>query len=1122
MSDDEFEPRWVGSGWTVFNNKGKPVRQYEPFFSDTHDFEFGVEVGVSPVLFYDPVERVVATLHPNHTWEKVVFDPWRQEIWDVNDTLLLDPKQDDDVKSFFLRLPDTEYLPTWYAQRAGGGLGAQEQNAANKTVVHAATPSIAHADSLGRTFLTIAHNKFERNNVMHEESYATRVQFDIEGNQRAVIDAKDRIVMRYDYDMLGTRIHQASMEAGERWMLNDVTGKPIYAWDSRNHRIHATYDPLRRPTDSFLSESNSPEILIGRTEYGESQLHPETKNQCGKIVKLFDQAGIVSTEDYDFKGNLLTSRRQFAREYKATLDWSASLMLETEVFAGSTTYDALNRPVSSTSPDGSVYRPTFNEATLLETVSVNLRGALTPMPFVTNIDYDAKGRRVLIEYGNNVRTEHRYDPLTFRLSNLKTTRLSDQALMEDLSYTYDPAGNITRIQDDAQQTIYFNNQVATPSNDYTYDAIYRLINAEGREHIGQAAHPETTWNDQFRVHLPHPGDGQAMRRYSERYEYDPVGNFERMIHQATNGDWTRAYAYNEVSLLEPGKQSNRLSSTTVGVNNPELYPYDAHGNMIAMPHLPAMRWDYRDQLERVDLGGGGTAYYVYDVGGQQVRKVVEKNGGMLIEERIYLGGFEIFRRRNGSGTLTLERETLHVMDDKQRIALVETCTQSNDGSPAQLIRYQFSNHLGSALLELDDAAQIISYEEYSPYGSTSYQAQRSGLERNPKRYRYTGMERDEESGLNYHGARYYAPWIGTWLSTDPAGIVDHINMYIFSRNNPINFNDRSGRNSNKVSEAENALINERTRLDDLVENKLPETLSAQRQLEVELKSTEESIKQLESDIKKLNPNEAGFAARKQELEAELLRNQGHYGVTRSDLEIAGERVQQVEVDIKKSESTVKTLARRVTKLGGDPNVERGDVRYGKADPASLAETEVDDLEKKFEELEGKKKPTGGGGSGGTRKKSGPTKRWWGRGGGAPGAGGGGTASPTSVPIDFSLQREVPEGLGPRKSWTENEIENFEQWGFDTLRGLSTGGPAGAVKALFGDPTRLPVAASTVMVSPHMFGARGGIQSLAAECMNPANCMKRDWRYYMIDTINIGRELQGKKPITWGQLTSGNY
>jgi len=46
------------------------------------------------------------------------------------------------------------------------------------------------------------------------------------------------------------------------------------------------------------------------------------------------------------------------------------------------------------------------------------------------------------------------------------------------------------------------------------------------------------------------------------------------------------------------------------------------------------------------------------------------------------------------------------------------------GAPVteQLIRYQYSNHLGSASLELDNNANIISYEEYYPYGSTAYQA----------------------------------------------------------------------------------------------------------------------------------------------------------------------------------------------------------------------------------------------------------------------------------------------------------------------------------------------------------------------------------------------------------------
>ena len=38
-------PGWVASGWTIFNNKGKPVRKYEPFFDDTNDFKFGLAVG---------------------------------------------------------------------------------------------------------------------------------------------------------------------------------------------------------------------------------------------------------------------------------------------------------------------------------------------------------------------------------------------------------------------------------------------------------------------------------------------------------------------------------------------------------------------------------------------------------------------------------------------------------------------------------------------------------------------------------------------------------------------------------------------------------------------------------------------------------------------------------------------------------------------------------------------------------------------------------------------------------------------------------------------------------------------------------------------------------------------
>ena len=265
-----------------------------------------------------------------------------------------------------------------------------------------------------------------------------------------------------------------------------------------------------------------------------------------------------------------------------------------------------------------------------------------------------------------------------------------------------------------------------------------------------------------------------------------------MIHQAQNGNWTRGYTYDELSLIEPGKVSNRLSSTSVGAVT-DKYPYDAHGSMTAMPHLAAMAWNFKDQFLSADLGGGGTTFYLYDAGGQRVRKVVEWQNGTRQKERIYLGGYEVYREYDAAGAdITLERETLHVMDDKQRVALVETRTQGSDGSPAQLTRYQCGNHLSSVSLELDSAGNVISYEEYYPYGSTSYQAGDSATEVSLKRYRYTSKERDDETGFAYHGTRYYAPWVGRWISADPAGLIDGSNLFRYGRGNSINLIDATG------------------------------------------------------------------------------------------------------------------------------------------------------------------------------------------------------------------------------------------------------------------------------------------------------------------------------------------
>jgi RHS repeat-associated protein len=800
----------------VFNNKGLPVRQYEPFFTATPEFEFARAEGVSAVLFYDPPGRVVATLNPDASYAKTTFDSWHQDVWDAADTVLLDPRKDPDVRGYAGRyLAVLAAQPggwaTWYARRIDGELGRAALRGAEQTAAHAGTPTRSWLDTLGRTFLTVAHNRVREDRRLADQFCRIRSKLDIQGNEHEICDALGRAVMRHGFAMLGGQVSHAGMDTGGGQALPDVMGKTVYAHDSRGFVLRTDYDALRRPVRSYVTGPGITGVALqGRTEYGESAVDAEARNLRTRVARQFDGAGIATSSAYDFTGNLLGSIRQFAVEYADdVVDWASDLPLEDREYTAGTSYDALNRPVSMTSPDGSVQIFSYDPAGLLDRLDGRLRGAAATTAFAERIEYNARGQRTLLRYGNGTSTAYSYDPLTFRVTRIVT--LLGSRRLQDLRYTYDAVGNPTQVSDRAQQQSFFRNQVVRPSARYTYDALYRLIEATGREHLGQGGdgrpHPEPPGaTDAPRTGLPHPCDGTAMSRYTERYTYDEVGNLLLVRHRSADpahGGWARAYRYEEASLLEPGRFSNRLSSTGPARERPppRRFGYDEQGNTTSIPQIPLMRWDHADRLHATarqvaQRGVPSTTYYIYDVAGQRVRKVTERaaNRGQATRksERIYVGAFEVYREYGADGTATLERETLHVFSDMRRIALVETRTAGIDRGAGELIRYQFANHLDSSVLELDEAGKVITYEEYYPYGSTSYQAVRASTE-TPKRYRYTGKERDQETGLSYHGSRYYAPWLGRWTAADPGGMADGPNLYSYARCNPLRMVDLDGK-----------------------------------------------------------------------------------------------------------------------------------------------------------------------------------------------------------------------------------------------------------------------------------------------------------------------------------------
>ncbi|HEY1217102.1 MAG TPA: hypothetical protein VGE93_26035, partial [Bryobacteraceae bacterium] len=503
--------RWIGSGKKVYNNKGKPVMQYEPWFSNMPGYEEAPANGVTPVLHYDPLGRTVQADFPDGSFSKTAFDGWVEIAYDPNDTVT---------------------ASQWYV-RSMASADPLQIDAATKAAAHDDTPSAKHLDGLGRGTYTVEYNR--TNGV--DAFYATQTVLDWKNNPLQVIDPLGNTVMQYDYDLLNRVIHQLSMDAGERWMLHDAMDKPMNQWDvngAEQYVYRYEYDALHRPLKSYI-EIGPTEYLFAYNIYGEGTPGDVANNLRTKPYRQFDEAGLMTNYQYDFKGNPAKGARTLALGHKAAQPllpantWSgneaADQSLLGQEYGMQMEYDALNRMVAQQVNGTDTIVQGYGEAGMLNTVDVYFGGG-PKTPVVRRIGHNEKGQRLNIQYGNNTVTNFQYDPATFRLARMTSTRNNGADILQDIFYYYDPAGNITYAQDKAQPPVFYNNQQVLSDGNYSYDALYRLIRTSGREQIGQNTVNENATGNNYRDFpfgtlppLPSPTDQQALRNYTQAYQY---------------------------------------------------------------------------------------------------------------------------------------------------------------------------------------------------------------------------------------------------------------------------------------------------------------------------------------------------------------------------------------------------------------------------------------------------------------------------------------------------------------------------------------------------------------------------------------------------------------------------
>jgi RHS repeat-associated protein len=247
-----------------------------------------------------------------------------------------------------------------------------------------------------------------------------------------------------------------------------------------------------------------------------------------------------------------------------------------------------------------------------------------------------------------------------------------------------------------------------------------------------------------------------------QFQYDQYGN-----------QWTSGNGGIPVSGLMPTTNIFNAANRMNGIS------YDGAGNQTVMG-ADTLTYNAENQVTQVTetpAAGGGQVQYIYDADGRRVLKTFT-NGPATV----YV--YDIF------GRLSAEYST-----GAPTSASCGTC-------------YLSSDHLGSTRLVTDEGGNTIARHDYVPFGEevpasmAGRHAEWGPLADNVNQ-KFTGKERDSETGLDFFGARYFSAVQGRFISPDwsekpqPVPYADFadpqtLNLYSYIQNNPLVKNDPDG------------------------------------------------------------------------------------------------------------------------------------------------------------------------------------------------------------------------------------------------------------------------------------------------------------------------------------------
>lgn len=674
--------------------------------------------------------------------------------------------------------------------------------------LHTRTPTVVVLDNRGSTIREINYCRHP-DAINQTDERITRHQYHARGYLQQSIDARLHEIQQSDatiqsniqqtISLGGALSLSQGVDNGNSFNLNDIEGTISQQINAKETVTTYKYSDQRFARYLEQVEEgtliNSDTVVIQKLMWGVNDEKYIANNQIGKCIEHLDTAGRKTVDSFSLLGAVLSEAQQL--HYGSYINWDSNNEInrieEKEKRTTQYIYDATGMVLIETDCEGHQRRIHYDIAGFIKQSWLTLKGQ-SEQTILRSLSYSAAGKKLREAQGNGLVTTYEYEPETQRLLHVKTQRPQGHALgaklMQDLRYEYDPVGNIVCVKNDAEATRYWRNQKIVPENRYVYDSLYQLVSATGRE----SANQQTPASMQSQPVTTLVKDVQSYTNYTRLYTYDRGGNLTQIRHNSP----TAQQSFTQDIIVSSKTNRALLKSQYSDPHQVDNY-FDESGNLTKLLNGENVIWDSRNHLKATnDVIEGGYLYegetYQYNSAGQRITKLRGRKISYGNLEKVtthYLPNIEIWEVNEDPVT---EKYAVVQINAGTSAKVRALCWEigTPKGIENNALRYSYDDGVGNSGLETDGQGQLVSYEEYYPYGGTAIWSSQNAVEANYKTIRYSGKEKDS-TGLYYYGYRYYQPWIGRWLSADPAGTIDGLNLYRMVRNNPVTLHDPDGR-----------------------------------------------------------------------------------------------------------------------------------------------------------------------------------------------------------------------------------------------------------------------------------------------------------------------------------------